>query len=289
MKKFIFNNLWWLVLIGALILLLIHMTSVIDLKIDTIALALLAIMLISPFSSAITRIKIGDFEAEIKKEEVKEVQQSINNELSERDTTNNKEIDSQPPLIYRMVDRIRSLVNTEPIIALAELRDELDRVISKLDRASAKSPIRSDTRSINIKIRDLIRRNTVTTSMAETVKRIMDICQRAIHGENIQKDSAILIVDAGTNLIEHFYSEALKLGYSKDKKEVISSDTVKQYEDAQYQLITITPYVDKPVKNVRIVSQYDLNDILDGYNEYAEFIVDLRKIDKEVSGLGKSS
>jgi hypothetical protein len=38
------------------------------------------------------------------------------------------------------------------------------------------------------------------------------------------------------------------------------------------------------VKNVRVVTQDDLDDILDGYNEYAEFIVDLRKIDG-----GKSS
>jgi hypothetical protein len=49
--------------------------------------------------------------------------------------------------------------------------------------------------------------------------------------------------------------------------------------NARYQVTTIVPLVDQPRKEVRVVDQEGLDELLEGYHEYAEFIVDVTKID----------
>ena len=51
-----------------------------------------------------------------------------------------------------------------------------------------------------------------------------------------------------------------------------------EYRNAQYRLTTLVPLVDKPLKNVYIVDQEELDEFLEGYNEYAEFVVELVSI-----------
>jgi len=47
---------------------------------------------------------------------------------------------------------------------------------------------------------------------------------------------------------------------------------------AKYQVTTVIPLVDNPKKCVRILTQEGLNEYLDGYNEFAEFIIDIKKV-----------
>jgi len=45
-------------------------------------------------------------------------------------------------------------------------------------------------------------------------------------------------------------------------------------------VVTVIPYVDKPVKITRVVKQEALDQLLEGYEEYGEFIVEVSKIAK---------
>lgn len=83
MKKFIINNLWWVVFIIAAILLIAHIFSFKTIKVDNTTITLLILILISPFISAIKKIKFGDFEAEISSKEVQKVKEGVDAKLSE--------------------------------------------------------------------------------------------------------------------------------------------------------------------------------------------------------------
>jgi hypothetical protein len=78
MKRFIVNHVWWITLLLGLGMLLAHTFSFNVVKVDNSSIILLLVIFLSPFISAITKIKYGDFEAEINPKEV----QKIKNELS---------------------------------------------------------------------------------------------------------------------------------------------------------------------------------------------------------------
>ena len=74
-RRFVVKHLWWVVLTGALALLVVHSIGVTAVIVDNTSLVLLLIILASPFIAAIRKIKIGEFEAEIQPDEVKRVTQ----------------------------------------------------------------------------------------------------------------------------------------------------------------------------------------------------------------------
>jgi hypothetical protein len=59
----------------------------------------------------------------------------------------------------------------------------------------------------------------------------------------------------------------------------IDQTVVNEFVNAQYRVTTIIPLVDRPRKDVRILDQEGLGELLEGYGEYAEFIVDVTKMD----------
>lgn len=63
------------------------------------------------------------------------------------------------------------------------------------------------------------------------------------------------------------------------ESKVISRGDVESYEDATYRLTTVIPLVENPVCNVYIVNQEILDNFLEGYDEYAEFIVSIEKLE----------
>jgi len=108
---------------------------------------------------------------------------------------------------------------------------------------------------------------------------VLSICNRAVHGEDIRPQDAEAIVDAGNSLLERLYWHAREYLLEPTEQIGINRESLSQYENAKYKLTTIIPYVENPVQNVRIVTQEGLNEFLEGYHEFAEFIVDIKKIE----------
>jgi hypothetical protein len=63
----------------------------------------------------------------------------------------------------------------------------------------------------------------------------------------------------------------------------IDKTTLDEYWDAQYRVTSIAPLVDCPYKSVRILDQEGLDELLEGYNEYGEFIVEVKKVEQKES------
>lgn len=48
--------------------------------------------------------------------------------------------------------------------------------------------------------------------------------------------------------------------------------------EALYEVTTVVPLVEKPYLSKRTLNQEQLDQFLEGYNEFAEFIVEVRKL-----------
>ena len=280
MRKFLVANIWWLTLILATLLLAAHVTSFGGLNIDSTALALLAIILLSPFASAVRRIKIGEFEAEIAPKEVAEVRDEIAG-IEFRKPVAPGAVE-QPPLIYRTLDHIKGLAESEPVLALIQLRIEIERIVNRLvrripqDRRASNRPC-----SLGYQLNNLAKSQILPSEVIDPLRRVISIANRAAHGESIRTEDAAAMIDAGTSLLEEIHWHAYDLAEVEAESSEINQADVREYERAQYELTTITPLVENPQKTVRIVSQDELDDFLDGYNEYAEFIIGLKKINRQ--------
>jgi hypothetical protein len=60
--------------------------------------------------------------------------------------------------------------------------------------------------------------------------------------------------------------------------------SVEQLSKAHYRVTTVVPLVDNPTKNVYVFDQEGMGQFLEGYEEHAEFVVDIRKIEDQQRG-----
>jgi len=80
-------------------------------------------------------------------------------------------------------------------------------------------------------------------------------------------------------LLTEIYFYASKYVLEPVEATPIDRAELDDYRDAQYRVTSIVPLVETPYKNVRILDQEGIDDLLEGYNEYGEFIIELAKID----------
>lgn len=57
--------------------------------------------------------------------------------------------------------------------------------------------------------------------------------------------------------------------------EQISNEELDKYTKSEYRVITMIPYIEKPVKITRVLNQEALDRFLEDYEEYGEFLVDI--------------
>ncbi len=105
------------------------------------------------------------------------------------------------------------------------------------------------------------------------------MCNRAIHGEYVRPDDARSILGIGMQVLEHLGSINEEFTVKPIETKPISSSEVEAYRDEKYRVTTVVPLVENPVLNVRILDQEGLDALLDGYDEYAEFLISIERID----------
>lgn len=273
MKKFFLQNLWWVTFILALALLTAHSFNIAILSVDSTSIFLLVLMLISPFIAAVKKIKFGDFEAEIDIKEIQQIKQD-----AEKNIELNQPDNEYRPEIYEATDKIRELANSDPVIALAKIRIELEKVLIRLGGRYS-----LDVKRINLGalVNQLTSQEILSKQIGKSLREVISICNRAIHGEHISTEGASTIVELGIELIENIYWDIKEQSseLSIINEEIISPlESEEYYTNKKYRLTSIIPLVENPKKIVREVTQEQLDDILEGYHEYAEFIIELVEI-----------
>jgi len=278
MKKFFIKHLWWITSLVALFLLVAHSLSLDKINVDNISIILILIILLSPFISAIKKIKYGEFEAEIDPKEVQKIRDEIEGKLPEY-----RSVGTDLPEIQSSINSIKQLVTSDPVIALAKLRIELEKVLNRLNRIISKQAKGKKPVSLVKIVFELTNKGILPLDISGPIREVIYICTRAIHGEHIRQKDAESIVDIGTSLLERIYRQVKDYILEPTDTIPIEKDLFKKYESAKYRLTTIIPYVDNPVKNIRILDQEALNEFLDGYNEFGEFIIEIVKIENDNS------
>jgi len=61
------------------------------------------------------------------------------------------------------------------------------------------------------------------------------------------------------------------------ESKAIGSDEVDVYMSSKYRVTTIIPFKQNPVMNVYLFTKDELNSFLEGYDQYAEFIVSVEQ------------
>jgi hypothetical protein len=236
---------------------------------------LVGFILLCPWLAVLKRIKIGDFEAEIDPAEVKRLTADISKALPELQ----QEATPSPLGASTSVDALRQLAGSDPVMALAKLRIELERTLRRLHARTSQSVSSSRSVSLTRITRDLTAHGALPQELAASIRDVVAICNRAIHGEEIRPQDALAVAHTGGELLEGLEQLAREYAVTHpQEREVISKDEVEAYQESRYRLTTIIAYVENPQRLTYVLSHEELEEFFDGYSEFAEFVVSIEKL-----------
>lgn len=236
-------------------------------KVDGITIGLLGFLLIIPFAEMIKKIKLGEFEAEISKEEVAKAQAKASAELSP-----SSEVQGAKP-----ETRIQELLREDPRLALAKVRIELEEVLKRLYSTTANSEPEWRRLSLGRIVDGLVKKEVINGSVGSALRDVITLANRAVHGEHVEPATAEELAVLGvrlTNELKQLHTERI---LRPVESVVVISKDVEKSRAAQYKVTTIIPLVENPTKNTYLLDQDSLDFFLEHYEEYAEFIIGIEQ------------
>jgi hypothetical protein len=272
LELFLKRNRYYLYAVVVITLIIIHGKFDSFFKIDTLTLVLLLALFVLPYIPLIKtwKFKYGDFEAEVKTEEINELERKASKIPQQEDITENKALLG-----------LRDLAESDPQLALAKVRIEIEKQIQTLyNTYNNNLSSRSKFLGLRAMVERLKAQGIIEVPLAAVLVDVIAVANRTIHGEDISVENAIKFVDTATTALAELEKVIIKHALKSVQTEIIDQATVDIYDDAEYLLTTITPLVDKPQRNIYKVNQTELSTYLAGYEEYAEYIVGLEKIQK---------
>lgn len=269
MKRLWHKIIMWILFSLVLALLVLHLFNLDFVVIDNITILLIVLLVMILFIPYLKKIKWGDFEAEINSEEVTKVEKEIK-KLPEI----KKEVYLYPE-DRQISEEINLVLESDHILALAKLRIELEKILNQILSKVKDAPKKL---SIGQLVRILEKDKLLDGSHISPIREVIDLCNRAIHGEEVKERDARLIVEIGLNLLNRLYSDYYNIVMKPTKQSTVSAKERDEYSNAKYEVITIIPTVKTPKKNRYIFTQEELDDFLENYTGHAEFLVSVKKI-----------
>lgn len=249
-------------------LLVSHILKWRAIQVDSVTLALVGLLLVIPFVDLIRKIKLGDFEAEIGKAEVSKAQAKAAVEL--------------PPPTEEELDvsekQVRELLRSDPRLAMAKIRIELEEALKRLYSATISSEPDLRRTSLGRLVDALVQRQVLRGPVASSVRDVIALANRAVHGERIEPSAAEELAILGVRLVHEIQQAYLEHLFQPVEKDVIMLPEVGRYRSGRYKVTTIVPLVKNPTRNIYVFDQEALESFLEGYEEYAEFIVSVEQI-----------
>ena len=249
------------------IILLLHLFRASFVQIDNTTILLMLLVLLTPFASHIKKIKFGDFEAEINQEIKKVEQQAKEIKLESDDKEQVIKKDS-------VIEELEELAAKDPVLALAKLRIEIEKKLKRLYTFKETVPS-----GIKMKTQVLAGTGVISNKLRRLILDVTSILNRVVHGEDIPTETNIdKILDIGSEILNELDYILFQKFIAPASKKIINKKELNEYMDAVYEVTTVIPLVDKPQVNTRLLNQEQLYEFLDGHEEYAEFLVEIKKI-----------
>lgn len=110
----------------------------------------------------------------------------------------------QPSLSGLDLTRYRNLANEDPNWALAGLRMEVETMIKNLAKGFKLEFDEKDSTSVLLK--RLILNRAITHNQFELTRKVLDLCNAALHGRVVTKAEADAVIDISETLTEQYVS-----------------------------------------------------------------------------------
>jgi len=276
MRGFLLHNISWIVFSITLALLVCHVAGWTRITVDNTTLLLLAFLVVSPFIERLRKLKFGEFEAEIAPSEVEKVKSEVERRLGTSEIQ-----EPVTPEVRSVGEDLLDLLYKDHVLALAKLRIELERALTRLYLSAAVPAARRRQVGLNRLVGELVQSGILPTQLSGPLREVISLCNRAVHGEYVRPADARSIVDIGIRVLEEIDLILEEFIVKPTETQPLSSADVSAYMGAQYRVTTVVPLVETPVRNVRILDQEGLDTFLEGYNEYAEFLVGIEKVETQ--------
>jgi hypothetical protein len=265
------KGLPWLVTIAGSGLLASHVLKRDEIQVDQTALLLLLILLLVPVIDSVRRIKFGEFEAEISPREVADVKAKISNELPAATETESPETDPYASIV--------DLVRSDAQLGFAKLRLELEQLLRSLYSSRRTDETRRALR-LDTLVNYLSRQGHISPEFASSLKDILRISSRVVHGEYIRQNDAEQLAITGSRILEELLWIYREIVLKPFASTIIDRQELEDLRSSKYRVTTVIPLVQDPRRNVYILDQDGLDRFLEGYEEYAEFIVSIERLDE---------
>ncbi|HAS68798.1 MAG: hypothetical protein UV37_C0016G0009 [Candidatus Collierbacteria bacterium GW2011_GWA1_42_60] len=249
------------------IILLLHLFRASFVQIDNTTILLMLLVLLTPFASHIKKIKFGDFEAEINQDIKKAEQQAkeIKSEGGDKEQVIKKN---------SVIEELEELAAKDPVLALAKLRIEIEKKLKRLYTFKETVPS-----GIKMMTQVLAGTGVISNKLRRLILDVTSILNRVVHGEDIPTETNIdKILNIGSEILDELDYILFQKFIAPASKKRINKKELNEYMDAVYEVTTVVPLVNKPQVNTRLLNQEQLYEFLDGYEEYAEFLVEIKKI-----------
>lgn len=279
MRQFLLHNISWIVFLIALALLISHVVGWKPITVDTTTLLLLALLLVSPFIEQLRKIKVGEFEAEIAPDEVEKVKSEVDKRLGTGEVR-----EPITPEVRSVGESLLDLLDRDHVLALAKLRIELEQALTRLHLLTTPTTRQRRHAGLNRLVGDLVRSGILPAQQSEPLREVISLCNRAVHGEHVRPADAKSILDIGIRILEEIDSILEEFIVKPIETHPLSPSDVSAYMGAKYRVTTVVPLVENPVRSVRILDQEGLDLLLEGYDEYGEFLVSIEKIETQAEG-----
>lgn len=249
-----------------LVLIIIHGLFNDFFKVDNTSILLLLILILLPYLPLIKKIKFGDFEAEISNEEIKSIEKKVK-EIPEKQ---HRKIKS------KKVENLQELAESDPTLALAKARIEIEKKIRSLGQIYLKGKTVSSL-SLRRIINELMEGGILELPLDALLNDVLTVANRAIHGESVSKGNAIKLVELASKAIDELDYVVIDRVLKSESSEVITTHDMEDFMEGDYILKTVVPYVKNPEVRTYHLNQAELDAFLEGYDEVAEFIVSLER------------
>jgi hypothetical protein len=277
------ERVWIVGIVVAIALAVTHMFWSSDVRIDGVTIALLAVVLLSPYLSLMRRIRFGEFEAEIAPRDIREVRQRVEEASS---TESARQQDQEPPPsshsrhVESVLDDLLRVLDTDPALALAKLRIEIERLLEQIYLIAA-SPEESARPPAGVTgfLRALSRKEVIDKPTFDAVASMTRVLNRAVHGASFEREQAADIIDSGASLLDRLndaYMQVYERTFQPVEEESIDMQEHDEAWSSRYRVVTIIPLVPRPQKRTYILTQDQLDSFLEGYEEYAEYLISIQ-------------
>lgn len=200
------KHIEWLIIATGIILIVVHGFWSELFKVDTFTILILFVLSLPFIAQYLRKAKIPGAEFEFKEEisETKKLVQ-LSVEKAKEDVSSGKT--KTLPFETFELSTVRELLDSDHVLALAALRIEIERKL-RLVADFLEVPVK-DKLSIS-KLIDVIKeKNMLSSEQITALRKIFNMCNKAIHGFPISEEEAREIIDLAEELNETF-----SLGYS---------------------------------------------------------------------------